>query len=249
MKVIILAAGQGTRLRPLTDNQPKCMVPFRGKPIIDYIVNSLREVELDIVIIDGYRNDVLEKHLSGQCVKFYTNKRYAVTNMVSTLFCAESEMDDDIIVSYADIIYSVDIIRRLIADNSDFSVVVDRDWEALWRLRMENPLLDAETMKIDTGGFIYELGKKPISYDEVQGQYMGLFKFKKEFIKDVIAHYHNLDKSLLFDGKDYDNMYMTSFIQSLINNVRKPKAVFINGGWIEIDSVDDLNIYKKSSII
>jgi choline kinase len=249
MKVIILAAGQGTRLRPLTDNQPKCMVPFRGKPIIDYIVNSLREVELDIVIIDGYRNDVLEKHLSGQCVKFYTNKRYAVTNMVSTLFCAESEMDDDIIVSYADIIYSVDIIRRLVADNSDFSVVVDRDWEALWRLRMENPLLDAETMKIDTEGFIYELGKKPASYDEVQGQYMGLIKFKKEFIKDVIAHYHNLDKSLLFDGKDYDNMYMTSFIQSLINNVRKPKAVFINGGWIEIDSVDDLNIYEKSSII
>jgi choline kinase len=250
MKAIILAAGQGTRLRPLTDNQPKCMVPFKGRPIIDYIISSLKEAGIDnIVVVGGYREDVLKKHLSGQHIKFYTNEKYSITNMVSTLFCAESEMDDDIIVSYADIIYSVDIISKLIAENSDFSVIVDRDWKALWSLRMENPLRDAETMKIDKENFIYELGKKPTSYDEVQGQYIGLIKFRREFVKTTIAYYHNLDKSLLFDGRDYDNMYMTSLIQSLIDNVKKPRAVFIDGGWIEVDSVGDLNIYEKLNII
>jgi choline kinase len=249
VKVIILAAGQGIRLRPLTDNQPKCMVPFRGKPIIDYIVEAIKTNRLsDIIVIDGYKKDILEEHLKDQHIKFYTNEKYNSTNMVSTLFCAEDEMDDDVIISYADIIYHPAIIKTLIEDTADFSVVVDKDWKKLWGLRMENPLLDVETMKIDPEGFIYELGKKPQSYDEIQGQYIGLIKFKKDFIKTVAAYYWNLDKSAAYDGKNYDNMYMTSFIQSLINNVKRPKAVLINGGWVEIDSVKDLKVYEKSEL-
>jgi choline kinase len=250
MKVIVLAAGQGTRLRPLTDNQPKCMVPFRGKPIIDYIVDALKQSGIDdIVIVDGYRKDVLEEHLEKENIRFCVNEKYESTNMVATLFCAENEMNDDIIISYADIIYSPDIIKKLLLDNSDFSVVVDKNWRELWGMRMDNPLLDAETMKTDADDFIYELGKKPKSYDDIQGQYIGLIKFKKDFLKTAALYYHSLDKEAVYDGKSYDNMYMTSFIQALADHVKKPKAVFINGGWLEVDSVEDLNIYEKSNIL
>jgi hypothetical protein len=54
-----------------------------------------------------------------------------------------------------------------------------------------------------------------------------------------------LDKSLVYDGKTYENMYRTSFIQSLADHVKKPKAVFIEGGWLEIDSIEDLTIYEN----
>jgi choline kinase len=250
MKVIVVAAGQGTRLRPLTDTRPKCMVPFRNKPIIDYIVETLKKNGLnDIVVVDGYKKDVLENHLQGQNIKFCTNEKYDSTNMVSTLFCAEHEMDDDIIISYADIIYTPEIVKKLLDDQSDFSVVVDKDWRALWAMRMENPLLDAETMKVDGEGFIYELGKKPKSYDDIQGQYIGLIKFKKDFLKRAVAYYHNLDTAAVYDGKSFENMYMTSFIQSLIDHVKKPKAVFISGGWVEVDSVEDLRIYENSGTL
>jgi choline kinase len=250
MKLIVLSAGQGARLRPLTDNQPKCMVRFRGKPIIDYITDAARKIGInDIVVIDGYRKEVLEKHLSGQNIRFVTNAAYETTNMVAPLFCALPELNDDIVISYADIVYSPDIIKKLAYEPSEFSVVVDKRWRELWSLRMENPLLDAETMKIDGEGLIYELGRKPRSYDEIEGQYIGLIKIKKEFLKNVIRHYQNLDKSLVYDGKTYENMYMTSFIQSLADHVKKPKAMFIEGGWLEIDSIEDLTVYEKSALL
>ena len=63
MKIIILAAGEGKRLRPLTDDKPKCLVKFNDKPIIDYIIDSVDKSSIDdIVIVDGYRRESL-KHI------------------------------------------------------------------------------------------------------------------------------------------------------------------------------------------
>ncbi len=96
MKAIILAAGQGTRLRPLTNNKPKCMVEYKDKSIIDYILETLRNCNIhDIAIINGYKKDVLSSHLSKQNITFYTNENYHNTNMVSTLFCAKEFMNDE----------------------------------------------------------------------------------------------------------------------------------------------------------
>lgn len=243
MKTIVLAAGQGIRLKPLTDNQPKCMVKFKDKSIIDYILEANKDLGInDISIVCGYKKEVIENQ--GYNAKLYFNPKYDSTNMVSTLFCAESEMNDDLIISYADIIYEKEVLEKLINDKSDFAVVVDRKWKELWDMRMENPLEDAETMKIDRDGYIYELGKKPQSYEEIQGQYIGLIKFSKNFLPKVINHYKNLDKNAIYDNKNFDNMYMTSFIQSLIDNVQKANAVYIDRGWIEIDSLKDLEIYS-----
>jgi len=79
--------------------------------------------------------------------------------MVHSLFCAEPEFDDDIVISYADILYGKDIAAKIASSPADVSVVVDRDWRKLWEARMEDPLGDAETMKLDGGGNILELGK------------------------------------------------------------------------------------------
>lgn len=247
MKMIIVAAGQGTRLRPLTNDKPKCMVEYNNKPIIDYILDTANKCNIkDIAVVNGYKKEVLEHHLKDRHITFFTNSEFDKTNMVSTLFNAKEFMDDDIIISYADIIYEKDVLNKLIESEEDFSVVVDKDWKKLWSLRMENPLEDAETLKVEDGKII-ELGKKPTSYDDIQGQYIGLVKISKEAISKVINFYETLDKDKLYDGKDYDNMYMTSLIQMIIDNLMDVNPIFIDGGWIEIDSVDDINIYSKKN--
>ncbi|MCK5110914.1 MAG: phosphocholine cytidylyltransferase family protein [Arcobacteraceae bacterium] len=241
MKIIILAAGQGTRLRPLTNDRPKCMVEYNQKPIIDYILSTIQECDLkDIALINGYKKDVLEEYLKEKELIFFTNDNFDKTNMVSTLFCAKDFMDDDLIISYADIIYKKEVLDKLINSKNDFSVVVDRKWKKLWSQRMENPLDDAETLKI-TNGNIKELGKKPNSYQDIEGQYIGLIKISKNLIHKVIKFYERLDKTKLYDEKDFDNMYMTSFIQMIIDNLCDVKPVFIDGGWLEIDCIDDMN--------
>lgn len=107
---------------------------------------------------------------------------------------------------------------------------------------MENPLTDAETMKLDADGNILELGKKPKCFEDIQGQYIGLMKISKEYVLKVVNFYDSLDKSLIYDGKNFDNMYMTSFIQLIIDHKIMPvTAVLIHGGWTEIDTPTDLN--------
>ncbi|EKK0830156.1 sugar nucleotidyltransferase, partial [Campylobacter lari] len=119
--------------------------------------------------------------------------------------------------------------------------VVDKAWKELWTKRFENPLDDAETLKLKDD-FIVELGKKAKSYDEIQGQYIGLFKFSHHFLKEVLKTYDELDRTLLYNEKDFKNMYMTSFLQILINKYKNAKAIKINGNWCEIDFMSDLRV-------
>jgi choline kinase len=179
MKAIILAAGQGTRLRPLTNDRPKCMVEFRVKPIIDYIIETMIGANLtSISIVTGYLDNVLKKHLSKHNnISFYHNENYQTTNMVHSLWRAKSEFDDDLIISYSDIIYSRDVLEKLINSSHDISVVIDKNWRELWSLRMDDPLQDAESLILDENENILEVGKKVDSYDKIQGKYIGLIKF------------------------------------------------------------------------
>ena len=76
MKVIILAAGQGTRLRPLTDHQPKCMVEIGHKSIIDRQIEVMKACgikEEDIYIVGGYRSDVLAEHFRDTGIRIIHN--------------------------------------------------------------------------------------------------------------------------------------------------------------------------------
>jgi len=243
MKAVILAAGQGTRLQPLTNDKPKCMVEFRNKPIIHYITQTLKDCGIsDIAIVNGYKKDVLENYFINDNIKWYTNESYASTNMVKTLFCAKEFFDDDLIISYADIIFNKKILNCIMKSNYDFNVVVDKDWEILWNLRMENPLEDAETLKIIDDNIV-EIGKRALDITEIHGQYIGLVKISKSALLNLVKFYESLDKTKMYEGKDFDNMYMTTLIQLIIDHVSNVTPVYVNGGWIEIDSFDDLNIY------
>lgn len=250
MKAIILAAGFGSRLMPLTQENPKCMVEYHGKKLIDYEINALREAGVsEIAVVGGYLFDVLKNYVESQfCIKnIYQNKNYDKTNMVQTMLCAREFLEScvkekqDLIISYADIVYSAEIVCALIESQEPLSIVVDKNWRELWEKRFANPLLDAETLKIKEGK-VLELGKKPKSYEEIEGQYIGLFKFSHCFLPQVLGFYDSLDRGAMYDGKDFDNMYMTSFLQGLINAYGGAQAVEINGGWCEIDFKSDLEI-------
>ena len=240
---IALCAGQGTRLRPLTNEVPKCMVKYKGRSMIDYTLSVVHESNVsDVTLVTGYKADVLKR----PGVKYVHNQHYMSTNMVYSLFCAldtysSSSNTTDTIVSYSDIIFDPSVLDVLIKSTGyDVYVVIDEDWLNLWKSRMENPLSDAETLKIDSDGFISEIGKKPLSYECIEGQYIGLMKFSPTGLELLRQVYGSLDRNDIFDGKDIDNMYMTSLLQLLINSGVKVRPVYIQGGWIEIDSAEDL---------
>ena len=141
--------------------------------------------------------------------------------MVSTLFCAKELFDgsDDILIAYGDIIYNDKVLSAIVDSKDKINVIVDKNWEEYWSARMDNPLEDAETLKIGVGGNIKELGKKAKNYDDIEGQYIGLVKIRKDVVIQIKEYYENLDNNILYDGKDYENMYMTSFLQMIADNL------------------------------
>lgn len=245
MKVIILAAGQGTRLRPYTDDKPKCMVALKGKPLLHHQLEALAHCgvqQADIALAAGY----LQAALIAPGIAQYRNEHYASTNMVGTLFAAQDFMQagEDLIISYGDIVYRPEVFEKLLATQGDLVVAADLDWYDLWKMRMENPLDDAETFKMDADGRVRELGKKPNNRADAQAQYIGLIKISGHKVADFIAHYYGLDKTAYYDGKDFNNMYMTSLIQDMIDSSWHVQAALINRGWLEVDSVEDLQAYE-----
>jgi choline kinase len=118
-------------------------------------------------------------------------------------------------------------------------------WLRLWKLRNDDPIADAETLRIDASSQILELGKRPSSLDEIEAQYMGLIKVGADFSVELVRAYRSLDPKSLYDGRDLPNMYMTSFLQHLIDSGRPLRAVRIRGGWLEIDTASDLETYAR----
>jgi L-glutamine-phosphate cytidylyltransferase len=241
MRAIILAAGQGARLRPLTDDKPKCLVELAGKPLFEHQLDVLRAAGIsDIHVVAGYRAD----QLNHPGVTRHINARFAETNMVNTLFAAKSVMTDDtdLIISYGDIVYEPRVLAALLMVDAPIVLAVDQKWRRYWAARMDNPLTDAETLKLSDGNRVVELGKRPEGYADIEGQYTGLIKVRSDHVALLPKVWHAMDQSIKYDGKDYDNMYMTSFIQHLINSGWEVRAAFINNGWAEVDCEADLFI-------
>lgn len=247
MKAVILAAGQGMRLLPLTADKPKCLVRLFGKPLLAHLIDTIRGASIsDITVIAGYRHEQVAAAAPG--CRIALNPDYANSNMVTTLFCAADlfgDGDEDLVVSYSDILYEPRVIEAVKSSDAAVAVAVNADWRVLWQHRMEDPLADAETMKCDDGGLIRELGKKAHSYDDVQGQYMGLFKVRADHVPKLRAVYDAMDRAAIYDGQRFANLYMTSLLQHLIDLGWPVAAVPVQGGWLEVDTVDDWKLYQR----
>ena len=183
MRVIILAAGFGQRLRPLTDDKPKAMVKFRGQTILQRQIDLFKSFGLSsVVIVGGHGFNALR---DNGC-KLVKNIEYAKTNMVYSLLCAREYLDDDLIVSYGDIVYEPSILKTLIQSDHEISVAVDVNWRPYWEQRFDCPLSDAETLKLGKDDELLEIGNEPQGYEDIQAQFMGLMKFKKEGVTNIL---------------------------------------------------------------
>jgi L-glutamine-phosphate cytidylyltransferase len=248
LKVIILAAGRGSRLSPLTDNKPKCMVKLFGKSLLKWQIEKFREVGIkDISVVTGYKKELII--MDG--IKIYHNENFEKTNMIETLFCAKKEINEKVIVSYGDIIFQNSVVEKLIESKEDFSVVIDKEWRKYWSIRFDNPLDDAESLILDSENYIKNIGQKTTNLDEIQGQYIGLMMFKgksTEIIKkfyDKMKKLSKINENPLNSNLTFQLSYMTDFLQGLVNEKYKLKAILIENGWLELDSMYDYEIYNK----
>lgn len=238
MKVIILAAGTGSRLMPYTINKPKALVELANKPLLEYQLSVFNKLGLsDINLVVGY----LYHHFDHYAYPQFINTEYEQSNMLHSLMQAVDVLlsGEDVIICYGDIIYQPEVLSKLLATKGDVVVAADKQWQSLWELRMEDPLADAESFIYNDQGKVIELGKPLKDLSQAQAQYIGLLKISGQCSSKVVQAYKALGL------KETKNMYLTDFIQNLIDKHFDVRASLHNRGWLEVDTSQDLHIYNR----
>ncbi|GLY79629.1 phosphocholine cytidylyltransferase family protein [Actinoallomurus iriomotensis] len=237
MKGIILAAGRGSRLGPLTDDRPKCLVPLAGRTLLARQRSALAGAGVDdFALVAGYRAEVL----AGDHWQVFIARRWAHTNMVASLRAATAWLRSaPCLVSYGDIVYSAETAARLAHAPGELAIAYDPHWLELWARRFAEPLEDAETFRRTEDGSLREIGGRARTVAEIEGQYMGLLRFTP-------ASWGAVETVLgTLSPEQRDRLDMTGLLQLLLDAGQRIETVPCAGDWAEVDRRDDLELYES----
>lgn len=235
MKGIILAAGRGSRLNQLTENQPKPLVKLAGKSLFAWQTAALKAAGItDLTVITGYRGEQFGNYDIPQI----HNPHWATSNMVRSLLAADDLLQqDECVVSYGDIVYHPEIVRKLFAVTADIAISYDTAWLELWSQRFANPLTDAESFYTENGRLV-DIGRSVTDISEIAGQYMGLLLFRPKGwlkVKQLLNEY---------TPQQIDKLDMTTLLSRLLEAKVTIETVSCKGQWLELDDLEDLALYK-----
>lgn len=233
MKAVILAAGQGTRLRPLTDTVPKCMVPVGGVPLIDRLIARLEAVAIDeLIVVSGYLHDVLETHLRtsenrlGSRARVVFNERFEDWgNFYSLLVAEEAVGGDSFIKLDGDVVLDDTVLPTLLAAPGPGVLMVDPRDD-----------LGAEEMKVrlNESDRIVELNKR-MDPAGAFGESIGVERIDAELGPAVFAQLRDMIKR-----EETDEYYERAYELLMLAGTHFAYADIGGCTWTEIDDAADL---------
>ena len=242
---VVIAASKGEQLQHLTKNKPKCMLDIHGKPLLERLTTTLKKDNIGkITVVSGYKSKAIESELNLSNVNIIVNKEYNKNNELYSLYKAASEIKENCIISYGDIIFRKYILDALLSFENDIVIVVD----ALFKKKKKD--YEKDLVICDrpfTGNYLLE--KKPASLkciclDEkkckVDGQWIGLIKTNikgSKIIKDELK--------ILSKQKKFNSLTIPDLFNSLIKKKKKISVLYIAGQWLNVNDVFDLAEARK----
>jgi len=224
---VILVAGVGSRLRPLTDDRPKALVGVGSETILGRAVRLLAEHGVErLVLATGYREDAVRAALAGAALEivYCRNERFDSTqNAVSLALCADAVAGRAFFKLDGDVVFRPEVLARLDACDSALAVAVDRTRRT-----------DAEAMKLRLGeGNRIEAFGKSLSLDEAAGESIGIERVRESASSELFAALSRPESSGLY----YEDVYS----QLIARGRLEAQAVDVGDlPWTEVDDPADL---------
>ena len=254
MKAIILAAGRGTRLNHYTADLPKGMLSFAGETLIERQIRLFNSIGInDIIIITGYKSEKIKYNNA----RYYKNVDYENTNMLESLFTAENEFNEEIIITYSDIVFEKSVLVGLSTLNDLIIVTVDKSWKNYWLARYDTVNNDTESLILKSDNTIKEIGEADVGEDKIEGRYVGLLKLSRKGL-DILSQTYHKNKKSYWDkpwgvSKNiFQKAYITDILNEMVNDGIKIDTYFVDGGWLEFDTNEDYirmeKLYKNDGL-
>ena len=237
MKTVILAAGAGSRLKPLTDHVPKCLLKVGVKCILEMTIeNLLATNNSEIIIVTGYLENKIREFIRERFpylqITYIYNKLYASTNNIYSLWLAKDEvLGNDMMMLDSDIVFDERIISKL--QNSGY-----KNCLALKRHEVHDEEIKVKT---DAHGCVIEIGKE-VNVSQAEGESIGIEIFGIEALTEL---YFILDRKVVTE-KEVNQFYEAAFQELSDNNlfIVDTTEYFC----MEIDTEEDLKIAEGLSL-
>lgn len=243
MKAVILAAGVGSRIRPLTDNCPKCLLKVGGNTILEMMISHIQDCGInEIIFVLGYLQEQIKDYVKTKFpdlnAHFVINDQYSVTNTGFSLMLTKDLVGESAFVKFdADVVFDKEILKKLIECEYASCLCIDKDIN-----------LDAEEIKviIDDQNRVLKASKIVNPKDAV-GESIGIEKISSEAAKLLFAEL----EIMMADEKNYQEYYEGAYERLIEKNVPFYALDISRLQWTEIDTKEDFitaeKIFKKMS--
>jgi NDP-sugar pyrophosphorylase family protein len=235
LKAVITAAGRGRRLHPLTDDRPKPLVNILGKPLLGYVIDSLRRLDVtDIIIVVGYRGDLIRSYFGGGTrygvqIRYVDNLEFERGEATSVL-AAEPllEKDAPFLLLMADHVVESSLIGEALRNVDRYPLLcIDRSPQH------KQPLEDATRVLVDSNGYICDIRKQIPKYNAFG---TGVFVVDAEVLGKI--------RSLSSDGHAFT---LNRCWQKLVPDKLQLWACDVSGMfWFDVDTEEDLGLAREA---
>lgn len=233
MQAVIMAAGKGSRLGGLTNNEPKSFLKVKEIRLIEYNIALLHAYGIkNILVVTGYQNEKMEALVgTTDGVKCVYNPFYEMMNVLGSFYMAQDYLsEDDIIYMHADTLCAPEIMEDMLRSDADMTLPV------------EYKSCDEEAMKVltDKEGSVLQISKQ-IPCEKSEGEFIGIAKIKREILCPLKAACKKLMQEKQFMA------YFEGAVQELINQHKYNIRAVSTGNhfWGEVDFEEDYERVKS----
>ena len=246
MKAIFIAAGFGSRLKSETGNNPKPLVDINGFSLLERQVSLFKKNGIkDIIIIVGPQKD----KFTLNDVHYIHDVDFHKHEQLGSLMTAKSEINDDVIILFADILFDDVVLNQILQSPDDIAIALDLDWKKSYLERTDNPSSEADKILVKNEK-ILKISKNidANNNSEKIGEFLGLMKlssigsniFNKKY-EELLANHHGK----FHDATSFSNAKLVDFLQELLECDEKLIPISITGKWCEVDTPLDLHRARK----
>ncbi len=245
MKAIIIGAGRGSRLRHMTDEIPKTLVPILGRPMLDGILEALAHGGLrppDVVFICGYRAETIRARYPA--LAYVENVDWERNNILASLMYAREHMAEGFLSTYADIVYRPEAVAALARSPHDLTLVCDTAWRRRYVGRSQHPETDAEKLRAE-GERVVEISRR-IPSERASGEFIGVMKASPAGAARLARAFDEARAAfagkVFREGRTFEKAYLIDLLQHMLEQGEVFHRVDTDGGYMEIDTVEDASL-------